>query len=97
MLVNAARCPVGTCDIVGTGQAFRLASDGTHVTLGYRGAADAPANSTITGDDATLLAVLSGHTRLENTNVTFLGRTTEAKRWLAALIAAVPTPIRATA
>jgi DNA-binding HxlR family transcriptional regulator len=96
MLVTAARCPVGTCDIVGTGQAFRIASDGTYVSLGYRSAADAPAHSTITGDDATLLAVLSGHARLENTTVTFSGRTAEAKRWLAALIAAVPNPIRAT-
>jgi DNA-binding HxlR family transcriptional regulator len=96
MLVKAARCPVGTCDIVGTGQTFRMASDGTDITLGYRSAADAPAHSTITGDDATLLAVLSGHARLENTTVTFSGRAAEAKRWLAALIAAVPHPIRAS-
>jgi DNA-binding HxlR family transcriptional regulator len=97
MLINATRCPVGTCDIVGTGQAFRFTSDGAGVTLRYRGAADAPANSTITADDATLLAVLSSHVHLDSTSVTFSGRTTEAKRWLAALIAAVPEPIRATA
>jgi DNA-binding HxlR family transcriptional regulator len=95
-LVNAARCPVGTCDIFGTGQAFRMASDGIQVTLRYRSGTDTPANSTITGDDATLLTVLSGHTRLENAPVTFSGRTAEAKRWFAALIAAVPAPIRAT-
>jgi DNA-binding HxlR family transcriptional regulator len=95
MLINAARCPVGTCDVVGSGQAFRLAADGTCVTLGYRSGADAPATCTITGEDSDLLAVLSGHARIENTTITFSGRTGEAKRWLAALITAVPNPIRA--
>jgi DNA-binding HxlR family transcriptional regulator len=97
MLITPARCPVGTCDIVGTGQGFRLASDGTCVTLGYRIGAVAPAACTITGDDATLLAVLSGHARVENSRLSFSGRIVEAKRWLAALVAAVPAPIRATA
>jgi DNA-binding HxlR family transcriptional regulator len=96
MLISPERCPVGTCDIVGSSQALRLASDGTQVTVGYRGAVDGPANCAITGEDAALLAVLSGHARIENTTITFSGRTAEAKRWLAALIAAVPDPIRAT-
>jgi DNA-binding HxlR family transcriptional regulator len=96
MLVNAARCPVGTCDILGSGQGFRLQSDGTQVTVRYRGRTDGSATSTIAGEDGALLSVLSGHARLENTTVSFSGRTAEAKRWLAALIAAVPDPIRSS-
>jgi DNA-binding HxlR family transcriptional regulator len=88
-------CPVGSCQIVAGDQAFQFTNDGSDVSLSHLPEMSSPAAVTFSGSEGDLLAVFTGHLGFDDTSLRSVGEKRVAQRWLNAIIAAVPAPIRA--
>jgi len=92
--LTADEVPSEPIGITGTHDHLLLQRDGSTVSVRYRDAAR-PGLS-LSGDDDSLLAVLSGHLDLRTADVTVHGNRRTAQSWITAIRKRLPAPLAAS-